>query len=38
MFEKTYSLVNEWREDGGYDPQAIIHGIFLKIIKNGPLY
>ena len=34
MFEKTYSLFNEWREDGGYDPQSIIHGIFFKNHKE----
>ena len=32
--KEIYSLVNEWREDGKYDPQAIIHGIFFENYKQ----
>ena len=28
--KENYSLVNEWRKDGKYDPEAIIHGIFFE--------
>ena len=30
----SYSLVNEWREDENYDPQAILQGIFFENYKE----